>query len=298
MRPNAPLDERKDPLRTGSSMPNKLKTQEGQTVCWESDNLIVPQQLEDDSSDTKPGNSGEGKEVKLTRVPKQARSKRRVGTSVITRLDRITERASRDRAATFDNLYTLLNVQLLHCAFRQLKRGKAPGADGITVDQYVENLDANLKDLADRLHRKSYRPYPSVRRDIPKGNGKTRPLGLSAVEDKIVQRAAVMILERIYEVDFLDNSYGFRPNRSCHQALSTLGQTIATKRVNWISDADFKSFFDMMDHQRLLELLQRRIIDRGMFMTRRMVRSRSAFTDQRRGLPYTLCGRFHHRVRV
>jgi len=119
---------------------------------------------------------------------------------------------------------------------------KAPGVDEVTVDQYEEHLQVNLQDLLARLHRGTYRPHPSLRCDIPKGNGKTRPLGIACVEDKLVQRAIVMILERIYEVDFADISYGFRPGRSCHQALSALGQIIATRRVNWISDADIRGF--------------------------------------------------------
>lgn len=181
--------------------------------------------------------------------------------SVLARLNRITYRAQRDCTATFNNLYTLLTVELLRQAFRQIKQGKAPGVDGQTVDQYEENLEANLQDLATRLHRQSYRPQPSLRRDIPKGNGKTRPLGIATVEDKIVQRAVVMILERIYEVDFCDTSYGFRPDRSCHEALSVMGDIIATRKVNWISDADIKGFFDNVNHQQLVELLKQRIED-------------------------------------
>ena len=146
-------------------------------------------------------------------------------------------------------------------AFRRLKRGKAPGVDNVTLEDYEENLRANLQDLLGRLHRGSYRPQPSLRKDIPKGNGKTRPLGIACVEDKLVQRAVVMILEQIYEVDFHDTSYGFRPGRSCHQALSVLGQIIATKKVNWISDADIKGFFDNVCHERLEELLRIRISD-------------------------------------
>lgn len=129
------------------------------------------------------------------------------------------------------------------------------------MDQYEENLRDNLHDLLARLHRGAYRPQPSLRRDIPKGNGKTRPLGIACVEDKIVQRAVVMILERIYEVDFCETSYGFRPGRSCHQALSVLGQTTATRKVSWISDADIRGFFDNVCHTRLLELLRIRIAD-------------------------------------
>ena len=143
---------------------------------------------------------------------------------------------------------------IMNPPFRQLKRDKAPGVDGQTVGQYAENLEPNLQDLALRLHRQSYLPQPSLRRDIPKGNGKTRPLGIACVEDKIVQRAVVMILERIYEVDFCDTSYGFRPDRSCLQALSVLGEIIATRKVNWISDADIKGFFDNVNHQQLVAI--------------------------------------------
>jgi RNA-directed DNA polymerase len=144
---------------------------------------------------SKRGNSREGKAAKLTRDsvrPPTAHSGR---PSVLARLKRITYRAEREPTATFNNLYTLLNVELLRQAFWQLKRGKAPGVDGQTVDDYEVNLESNLQDLATRLHRQSYRPQPSLRRDIPKGNGKTRPLGIASVEDKIVQRAVVMILE-------------------------------------------------------------------------------------------------------
>ncbi len=142
------------------------------------------------------------------------------------------------------------------------------------MDQYEENLQGNLQDLETRLHRQSYRPQPSLRRDIPKGNGKTRPLGIACVEDKIVQRAVVMILERIYEVDFCDTSCGFRPGRSCHQALSALGQIIATRRVHWISDADIKGFFDHVSHPQLVELLRQRIADpRMLWLIQRFLRA-------------------------
>jgi retron-type reverse transcriptase len=163
---------------------------------------------------------------------------------VTTRLDRITQRAETLPEADFNNLFSLLNFELLWYAFRRLKRGKVPGVDGVTVEDYEENLSENLNDLLQRLHRGSYRPQPSLRVNIPKGNGKTRPLGIACVEDKLVQRAVVMILERIYEVDFSDNSYGFRPERSCHQALSVLGENIATKKVNWISDSDIRGYFN------------------------------------------------------
>jgi RNA-directed DNA polymerase len=181
--------------------------------------------------------------------------------SVLDRLDYIHERAQTQPAVDFSNVFHLLKYELLWHAFRKLKRNKAPGHDGVSVDDYESNLRSNLRDLESRLQRGAYRPQPSLRRNIPKGNGKTRPLGIACVEDKLVQRAVVMIMGRIYEVDFHDTSYGFRPERSCHQALAALGRIIATKKVNWISDADIKGFFDNVCHERMGELLRIRISD-------------------------------------
>lgn len=180
---------------------------------------------------------------------------------MLTRLNYITERAQEHTGEVFNNLYHLLNYELLWYAFRKLKSNKAPGNDGVTVEDYEAHLQENLGDLADRLKRQAYRPQPSLRRNIPKGKNKTRPLGIACVEDKIVQRAIVMILERIYEVDFVDSSYGFRPGRSCHDALRALGQIISRQKTNWISDSDIRGFFDNVDHERLEELLKIRIRD-------------------------------------
>jgi retron-type reverse transcriptase len=116
---------------------------------------------------------------------------------VFDRLERITQRAETHPEEAFNNLFSLLTLELLGDAYRKLKRDKAPGVDGVTVDQYEANWQGNLQDLLARLHRGAYRPQPSLRRDIPKGNGKTRPLGIACVEDKIVQRAIVTILERL-----------------------------------------------------------------------------------------------------
>ena len=238
-----------------SSMPEKWNKQQRQMTLWESDDCVVPMT---------PGNAGRGKAVRPARDSSRPPATRRSGTPVHDRLDRITNRAESDPAATFGNVFSLLNRELLFYAFGKLKRGKAPGVDGVMVEDYEENLRENLQDLEDRLHRDSYRPRPSLRRGIPKGDGKTRNLGMACVEDKIVQRAIVMVLERIYEVDFSDISYGYRPGRSCHQALADLGQTITRRRVNWVLDADIKGFFDNVDFDQLLELLGRRIEDRRM----------------------------------
>lgn len=219
---------------------------------WESDDCVVP---------LTSGNAERGKAVRPTRDSSRPPATHRSGTAVNDRLERITTRAESDAEATFNNLFSLLNTELLFYAFRKLKRDKAPGVDGVTVDDYEQDLQVNLQDLEDRLHRGGYRPQPSLRREIPKGNGKTRPLGIACVEDKIVQRAIVIVLERIYEVDFCDISYGFRPKRSCHQALADLGQIITRKRVNWVLDADIKGFFNNVDFGKLQELLGRRIQD-------------------------------------
>jgi len=242
-------------------MPNKLQKQERQMTLWESEDCIVPTKSADQADGTKLGNASGGKAVRLTRVANQATTVHSDGTPLLNRLERITKRAELDKTVQFNNLFSALTYELLYEAYCRLKRGKSPGVDGQTFEDYGRNLIANLRSLESRLHRQSYRPQPSLRREIPKGNGTTRPLGISCVEDKIVQRAVVMILERIYEVDFIDTSYGFRPERSCHQALSKLGEIIATKRVNWISDADIKGFFDNVSHSHLLDLLRRRIED-------------------------------------
>ena len=216
---------------------------------------------------TNPGNAGRGKAVPPTRNPADPPTVRSDGQeanlppSVLDRLGYIHERALAQPTADFSNVFHLLKYELLWHAFRKLKLNKAPGVDGITVQDYEANLRSNLQDLESRLQRGAYRPQPSLRRNIPKGNGKTRPLGIACVEDKIVQRAVVMVIEQIYEVDFIDNSYGFRPARSCHDALKSLGKTIGTKKVNFISDSDIRAFFDEVDHDKLVELLRIRIRD-------------------------------------
>ena len=242
-------------------MPNKPHKRERQTTRWKSDDRIVPLKREAQSRGSKPGNAGAGKPVRPSRESSEPPPTPSGGTSVLDRLDRITKRAETHPEEEFNNLFSLLTYELLWYAFRKLKRDKAPGVDGVTVDQYEEHLRENLQDLRARLHRGAYHPQPSLRCDIPKGNGKTRPLGIACVEDKIVQRAVVMILERIYEVDFCDTSYGFRPGRSCHQTLSVLGQIIGTRKVNWISDADIRGFFDNVCHERMVELLRQQIAD-------------------------------------
>jgi len=230
----------------------------------QSDRRIVPQQRTGQVRETKLGNSSEGKAAKLSREPSRPLTRPSDGDSVLSRLNRISERAKSNAQEVFNNVFSALTVDLLRQAFHKLERGKATGIDNQTVEQYESELESNLQRLVIQLHRGSYRPTPSLRVTIPKGKGQTRPLGIACIEDKLVQRAMVMILERIYEEDFLPISFGFRPNKSCHDALCVLGHDISTRKVNWVSDADIKGFFNNVDHNHLMELLSLRVSDRRM----------------------------------
>jgi len=178
-----------------------------------------------------------------------------------TKLNLITEHVKRDEKCRVNNVAYLLNEENLSECFRMLKKGKAAGIDEMTVEEYDLKLEVNLKDLVSKMKKQSYKPQPVRRTYIAKANGKMRPLGIPAVEDKIVQRGIARILEAIYEVDFLDCSYGFRPHRSCHQALKQLNQIIMTKPINHIIDADIKGFFDHVDHEWMMKFLGHRISD-------------------------------------
>lgn len=182
--------------------------------------------------------------------------------SVSPALDRIRETARRDKKVRFTALLHHVSVDLLRWSLFQLKRRAAAGVDGVTWDQYEAGLENHLIDLHGRVHRGAYRAKPSRRQYIPKPDGRQRPLGIAALEDKIVQRAVVEILNAIYETDFLGFSYGFRPGRSQHDALDALSTAIYRKRVNWILDADIRAFFDSVSWEWLNRFLEHRIADR------------------------------------
>jgi len=152
-------------------------------------------------------------------------------------------------------------VDNLRACFAALDGSKAPGVDGVTKAMYEQHLEANLQALHDKLHRMSYRPQPVRRVEIPKDDGSTRPLGISCTEDKIVQELVRRILEAIYEPVFIDTSYGFRPGRSCHDALRQLNQELMTQPVQWIADLDLARFFDTMPHPQIRAILAERIAD-------------------------------------
>ena len=238
--------------RSGSEYAQQAPKARQANDLRESDDRIVP---------LISGNAEGGKAVKLSRDSGSTLFTLSGEIAVIKRLERISQRAEGYPEEKFNNLLTLISLDMLDMAFSRLKSDKSPGIDGQSVGDYGANLEGNLQDLLQRLHRGSYRPKPSLRKEIPKENGKVRPLGMACVEDKIVQRTLVMILERIYEVDFYDNSYGYRPGKSCHQALGELGKVIATRKVNWISDADIQGFFDNVSHEHLMMFLRQRIAD-------------------------------------
>jgi len=181
--------------------------------------------------------------------------------SVSSGLGRVRERAKKNRKERFAALLHHVDIALLRTSFSHLKRDAAPGADGIRWGEYEQNLEANLVDLLGRVHRGAYRATPSRRKFIPKDDGRMRPLGVAALEDKIVQRAVVDVLNAIYEVDFLGFSYGFRPKRSQHDALDALAVGITRMKVNWILDIDIRSFFDSVSHEWLVRFVEHRVGD-------------------------------------
>lgn len=155
----------------------------------------------------------------------------------------------------------LLNEWSLKSSFYMLKKTRAPGVDKVTLQKYEEKLDENIANLLTKMKRMSYRPQPIRRVYIPKENGKMRGLGIPAVEDRMVQMGMSRILEAIYEQDFLDFSYGFRPGRNCHQALARVDYILMRKSVNYVIDADIKGFFDNVDHEALKECVSVRVTD-------------------------------------
>ena len=176
-------------------------------------------------------------------------------------LVRVHEAASRDKKTRFTALLHHVNVEALERAFGRLKRNAAVGVDGETVETYEQGLSEKLQDLCDRLHRGRYRPEPVRRVYIPKPDGGQRPLGIPALEDKMVQGAVAEVLSAIYEVDFVGFSYGFRPGRSPHLALRALHTALMTQYVNWVLDADIRRFFDSVNHEWLLRMLAHRVAD-------------------------------------
>jgi RNA-directed DNA polymerase len=177
-------------------------------------------------------------------------------------LERIRQAARRNRKEKFTALMHHVSVDLLEAAFLEMRKTAAPGIDGVTWQDYEANLEGNLADLHDRVQSGAYRATPSRRVYIPKPDGGRRPLAVAALEDKIVQRAAAMVLNAIYEEEFLGFSYGFRPGRGAHDALDALATAITRAKVNFIVDADIAKFFDTVSQDWLVRFLEHRIGDK------------------------------------
>jgi len=185
------------------------------------------------------------------------------GEAVTTKLHRIAEKARKEPGFKFTSLYHLMNEELLRGCFQRLRKDAAAGIDEMTKDMYAGNLEVNLTRLVGRLHRMAYIPQAVRRKYIPKpGSAKERPLGIPCFEDKLVQAGLVRILEAVYEQDFIEDSYGFRPARSCHDALKTLSLTMEHMPINHVVEADIKGFFDNVNQEWLLKFLAHRIGDK------------------------------------
>lgn len=177
------------------------------------------------------------------------------------RLQRIAELARRMPDAELRTLAHHIDVDFLHEAYRRTRKDGAPGVDGKTAEEYEANLWANLKSLLDRFKTGMYRAPPVRRVHIPKGDGKTRPIGIPTIEDKVLQRAVTMVLDAVYEQDFLPCSFGFRPNRSAHDALDALWKGTMGMGGGWVLELDIQSFFDALDHKHLRSFLDKRVRD-------------------------------------
>src|ERR1700693_5626272 len=217
-----------------------------------------------------PNNAGqpaaegmEGRGLAKGNLPQQNASRTPSREDALSALERVRQAAKKDKKLRFTALlHHIYDPERLREAYFCLKKEAAPGVDGETWRHYGETLEDNLQDLSHRLKRGAYRAKPVRRVYIDKNDGRKRPLGVPALEDKIVQRATVEVLNAIYETDFLDFSYGFRPGRSQHNALDALYTGLLTKKVNWVLDLDIRGFFDALSHEWLVKFIEHRIADR------------------------------------
>ena len=267
MRGNSKRENRESPATSESvdaeRSANALSGTADMHAAGQSDGSVVP---------TKPANN-EGAEPSAESAQERDPTKRNVEQDALHRtpsrtksrsrgLYGVREAARKDGQLKFTALLHHVDEDCLTEAFFHLKKTAAVGVDGVTWHEYEQNLEANIRDLHGRVHRGAYRAKPSRRVWIPKPDGRQRPLGIASLEDKIVQQAVLWVLQSIYEQDFLGFSYGFRPGRSCHQALDALWVGLVSRRVNWVLDADIEGFFDTIDHTWLIKFLEHRIGDR------------------------------------
>ena len=239
----------------------KVKSRNPDThALEESDCAVVPVKRPNKEA-TVSAEAAEGRAQTKENDAGPGTSPTRSGERVSQGLGGVRQVARERKQERFTALLHHLTVDLLRQSYYALKRNAAPGVDGMKWGEYEDGLEDRLADLHGRVHRGAYRAQPSRRVYIPKADGRQRPLGIAALEDKMVQQAVVTILNEIYEVDFRGFSYGFRPGRSPHQALDALSVGIQRKRVNWILDADIRGFFDNMDHEWTMKFVEHRVAD-------------------------------------
>jgi len=226
-----------------------------------SDSPVVPAQPPDNAAQA-AAEAMEERGLPKGNATSETRPGPGVGVSAPSKLERVRRVAKKDKEARFTALLHHVDVDRLRAAYWALDPKAAAGVDGITWQEYGLDLEDNLRDLHARVHRGAYRAKPTRRAYIPKPDGRLRPLGISALEDKLLQRAVVEVLNAIYETDFLGFSYGFRPGRSQHQALDALAVGILRKRVNFVLDADIRGYFDSIDRSWMIRFLEHRVADR------------------------------------
>lgn len=255
------LEGASPPMVDGRQLREGDEPQAAERAIEESDAGIVPKK----SAKTRvtPVESMEGRAAAKGKSAARNVPPTQDGTGALTFLQRIGERAKQKPKEKWTNLLNHIKVPLLKEAYQRLQKKAAPGVDEVRWAEYGERLDERLLDLQDRIHRGSYHPQPVRRVHIPKGDGKTRPLGLLALEDKLVQQAVRMVLEPIYEAEFIGFSYGFRPKRSQHDALDALAEGIRRK-VGWVLDADIRAYYDTIDRGHLQRFIEHRIGDKRM----------------------------------
>src|SRR6202171_2121084 len=260
------MHENRETSETPTAQPGRRSAGEGQShkarmyVSEESHSGILPMN-HTNKDGTSSAESGEGRPLIKENARQPNTYPTQSGKGVSQGLAAVRKAARDNKEMKFTALLHHLTVDLLRESFYSLKRKAAPGVDGVTWQEYEIGLEDRLIDLHGRVHRGAYRAKPSRRVYIEKEDGRQRPLGVAALEDKIVQQATVTILNQIYEEDFLGFSYGFRPGRSQHQALDALSYVLLKKKVNYVLDADLRGFFDNLDKSWMIQFVEHRVAD-------------------------------------
>jgi RNA-directed DNA polymerase len=260
------MHENRETSRAPRKKPDRGRPEKAQSrnagmhALEESDHAILPMN-QPNNEESSSAEVGEGRAWAKENIVQSNTSPTQSGKRVSQGLSGVRQAAKARKQERFTALLHHVTVDLLRDSFYALKRKAAPGVDGVTWQEYETGLEDRLVDLHNRVHRGAYRAQPSRRVYIPKADGRQRPLGIAALEDKIVQQALVTVLNQIYEVDFKGFSYGFRPGRNPHQALDALAVGIQGKRVSWVLDADIRGFFDNLSHEWAIKFVEHRVAD-------------------------------------